>query len=141
LLFIGVNKGRFNFDKRGKRFNHQLPGGSPENNFVLSGAPAPESKKDIYKELRKKSFSTHLSKEALVASEVYHNEVRETSLGRVSSSTFIANGLFFFGASIRKILGTYGKLGVSGRYYSTLSKGRYYSTPSNGLNRMSGLDP
>jgi len=100
LLFIGVNKGRFNFDKRGKRFNHQLPGGSPENNFVLSGAPAPESKKDIYKELRKKSFSTH-----------------------------------------RKILEIYGKLRVSDRYSSTLSKGRYYSTSSNGLNRMTGLDP
>lgn len=148
ILFIGVNvTGRMYFfdasKMSGKRFNHGLagPGGSPNNNFVMFFKNVQESKRAIYKTLRGKSFPTPLSKEGLVAPEVYHNEVRETSLGRVSSSTFTANGLFFSDTSIRKILGTCGKLGVNGIYSSTLSKGRYYSTPSKGLNRMSGLDP
>ena len=35
ILFIGVKRGRFNFYERGKRFNHQLPGGSPNDNFIM----------------------------------------------------------------------------------------------------------
>jgi len=74
LLFIGVNKGRFNFDKRGKRFNHQLPGGSPENNFVIFFKNIKESKKDIYKELRKKSgvylFINNITKDLYVGSSL-----------------------------------------------------------------------
>lgn len=35
ILFIGVKRGRFNFYERGKRFNHQLPGGSPNDKFEV----------------------------------------------------------------------------------------------------------
>lgn len=60
ILFIGVRRGIFNFYQRGKRFNHQLPGGSPNDNFVMFFKNVKESKKNIYKELRRKSSSQSL---------------------------------------------------------------------------------
>lgn len=55
ILFIGVRRGIFNFDNKGKRFNHQLPKGLPDDSFVMFFKNVKESKYNIYKELRKKS--------------------------------------------------------------------------------------
>lgn len=74
ILFIGVKKGKFNFDVRGKRFNHLLPGGSPNDNFVIIFKNVKESKKDIYKELRRKSgvylFINNITKDLYVGSSL-----------------------------------------------------------------------
>lgn len=63
ILFIGVKalvftlttKGRKFFDIKGKRLNHQLSGGYPDNNFVMFFENVQKSKRDIYKRLRNKS--------------------------------------------------------------------------------------
>jgi group I intron endonuclease len=73
-LFIGVKKGIFNFEDTGKRFYHQLPGGSPNDNFVIFFENVKESKKNIYKELRKKSgvylFINNITKDLYVGSSL-----------------------------------------------------------------------
>lgn len=74
ILFIGVRRGIFNFYERGKRFNHQLPGGSPNDNFIMFFKNVKESKKDIYKELRRKSgvyfFINNITKDLYVGSSL-----------------------------------------------------------------------
>lgn len=74
VLFAGVRKGKYNLDNKGKRFNHQLPGGSPNDNFVLFFKNVKESKKDIYKELRRKSgvylFKNNITKDLYIGSSL-----------------------------------------------------------------------
>ena len=74
ILFIGVKKGNYYFNNIGKRYYHQLPDGSPNNNFVLFFNNIKEDKKDIYEKLRKKSgvylFINNITGDLYVGSSV-----------------------------------------------------------------------
>ena len=73
VLFAGVIKGK-SFDNGEKRFNHQLSGGSPNDHFFLFFKNVKESKKDIYKELRKKAgvylFKNNITKDLYIGSSL-----------------------------------------------------------------------
>jgi len=73
-LFVGVKKGRINFEYTGKRFYHHSSGGWPNDNFVIFFKNVKESKKNIYKELRKKSgvylFINNITKDLYVGSSL-----------------------------------------------------------------------
>lgn len=75
ILFIGVKaKGKKLFFYKGKRFHHQLFGGSPNENFLVFFDNVKKSKKTIYKKLRGKSgvylFINNISKDLYVASSL-----------------------------------------------------------------------
>jgi hypothetical protein len=82
----------------GKRLNHQLPGGSSSaerDNFVIYFKNIKESKQDIYKELRKKSFPLSLRSK------------------RYLSYNFHNKGINIFSNN---------QINIKGKLYSTLSK-------------------
>lgn len=76
ILFIGVREGNYYFG--GKRFYHQLPGGLPgglpNNNFVLYFENVKQDKKNIYEKLRNKSgvylFINNITKDLYVGSSI-----------------------------------------------------------------------
>lgn len=74
ILFIGVRARVFYFGYKGKRFNHQLPGDSPNDNFVLFFKDIKEEKKIIYDKLRRKSgvylFINNITNDLYVGSSI-----------------------------------------------------------------------